>query len=129
VEVLCLDIYSDDVAKAALYQSIGQLVVRFPLLHCEECAITLVKWLKQRRIPGQLWRISTRYDTEDFILSSRLEEKGCFETITENGIHYGVEVFGKVFDNLSDQGLPYHVWISDFSSLSNEFDVEMIKAF
>jgi hypothetical protein len=119
----------DDEEIAELYEKIGKLVVRFPLLHCEECASTLKRWLKQRGIPGKIWRLSTRYDYEDFILSDRLEQQGCPETITENGVHYGVEVLGKIFDNLSEQGLSIDDWINDFTSLSDEFDVEVIEEF
>ncbi len=119
----------DDEEIAELYEKIGKLVVRFPLLHCEECASTLKRWLKQRGIPGKIWRLSTRYDYEDFILSDRLEQQGCSETITENGVHYGVEVLGKIFDNLSEQGLSIDDWINDFTSLSDEFDVEVIEEF
>ena len=119
----------DDEEIAELYEEIANLVVRFPLPHCEECASTLKRWLKQRGIPGKIWRLSTRYDYEDFILSDRLEQQGCSETITENGVHYGVEVWGKIFDNLSEQGLYIDDWINDFTSLSDEFDVEMIDEF
>ncbi|MGL4500177.1 MAG: papain fold toxin domain-containing protein, partial [Planktothrix sp.] len=35
----------------------------------------------------------------------RLEQQGCSETITEKGVHYGVEVLGKILDNLSEQRL------------------------
>lgn len=119
----------DDLDIAQIHQAIGNLVIRFPLLHCQECAKTLKQWLKQRKIPGKLWRLSTIYDNEDFILSNRLEKQGCFETITENGVHYGVEVFGKIFDNLSRQGLYADDWIKDFTSLSNEFKIEVIEEF
>ena len=119
----------DDLAIIEIHQAIGNLVIRFPLLHCQECAKTLKQWLKQRKIPGKLWRLSTIYDNEDFILSERLEKQGCFETITENGVHYGVEVFGKIFDNLSRQGLYPDDWIQDFTSLSNEFKIEVIEEF
>ena len=104
-EVPFLSIYPDDPIIAALYKEVGTLVIQFPLLHCEECASTLQRWLKQRGIPGKLWRLSTQYDDEDFILSNRLEQQGCSETITENGVHYGIEIFGRIFDNLSSQGL------------------------
>lgn len=114
---------------ADLYHSIGNLVIRFPLLHCEECASTLRQWLKQRGIPGKLWRLSTRYDDEDFILSNRLEQRGCLESITENGTHYGVEVYGFIFDNLSPKGLSLQDWVNDFTSLSNEFNLDAIEEF
>lgn len=128
-EVYFLNDFPDDLAIAEVHEAIGNLVIRFPLLHCEECATTLKQWLKQREIRGKLWRLSTKYDNEDFILSDRLEEQGCPETITENGIHYGVEVFGKIFDNLSRQGLSPDEWLKDFTSLSNEFIVEVIEEF
>ena len=113
--MLFLNNLPDDLAIIEIHQAIGNLVIRFPLLHCQECAKTLKQWLKQRKIPGKLWRLSTIYDNEDFILSDRLEKQGCFETITENGVHYGVEVFGKIFDNLSRQGLYPDDWIQDFT--------------
>ncbi|MEM9213279.1 MAG: papain fold toxin domain-containing protein [Cyanobacteria bacterium P01_F01_bin.150] len=114
---------------AWIHAEIGDIVTRFPLLHCEECACTLKKWLQSQNIPGKVWRISTKYDDEDFILSDRLEQKGCVESITENGTHYGVEVFGKIFDNLSSQGLSNEDWVNDFTSLSNEFNVDVIEEF
>ncbi len=124
-----LNTHPNDSEISDIYRAIGNIVIRFPLLHCEECASTLKRWLKQREIPGKIWRLSTRYDYEDFILSDRLEQLGCAETITENGVHYGVEVFGKIFDNLSRQGLLPDDWIKDFTSLSNEFDIEVIEEF
>ncbi|GCL43924.1 papain fold toxin domain-containing protein [Dolichospermum planctonicum] len=71
----------------------------------------------------KMWFIYPK--NEDFILSDRLEK----QTITENGVHYGVEVFGKIFDNLSRQGLYPDDWIQDFTSLSNEFKIEVIEEF
>ncbi len=119
----------DDAAITQLHEAIGNIVVRFPLLHCQDCASTLRRWLKQHQIPGKLWRLSTRYDHEDFILSYRQEQQGCFETITENGVHYGIEVYGKIFDNLSREGLEPEDWIEDFTSLSDKFDVRIIEEF
>ena len=49
------DFLSDDLAIAEIHQAIGNLVIRFPLLHCQECAKTLKQWLKQRKISGKLW--------------------------------------------------------------------------
>jgi hypothetical protein len=41
----------------------------------------------------------------------------------------GVEVYGKIFDNLSKQGLSPEDWVNDFTSPSNEFEVEVIEEF
>lgn len=56
-----------------------------------------------------------------FIISRR---HGMEESITENGTHYGVEVLGRVFDNLSDYGLPREDWIADFSCPSDQFVID-----
>jgi len=44
--------------------------------------------------------------------------------ITENGTHYGVEVYGLVFDNLSLDGLPRDEWIEDFNCPSGKFVID-----
>jgi hypothetical protein len=58
--VYFLNDFSEDISIAEVHQAIGNLVIRFPLLHCEECATTLKQWLKQRGIRGKLWRLSTK---------------------------------------------------------------------
>ncbi|MFB2838504.1 hypothetical protein [Floridanema evergladense] len=44
-------------------------------------------------------------------------------------VHYGIEVYGKIFDNLSSFGLSPEDWVKDFSSFSNNFEVEIIEEF
>jgi Papain fold toxin 2 len=84
LEVSLLTDHPEDSALTQLYEAIGNLVIRFPLLHCEECASTLQEWLKQRGIPGKLWRLSTRYDDEDFILSAIADLVGCVNKVTHH---------------------------------------------
>ena len=112
-----------DWTDTELFSNLGTLTRQFPLLKCHECAIALRNWLKRRNIPSKIWRISTIYDDEDFILSDRLELQGINDSITDNGIHYGIEVRGKVFDNLSPEGLSLQDWIQDFHSMSDEFSL------
>jgi hypothetical protein len=61
--------------------------------------------------------------------SLRLERLGIGESITQNGVHYGVEVRGRVFDNLSSDGLIRDEWIRDFDSHNGEFLVEELENF
>ena len=68
-----------------------------------EGAIAIRSWLRRRQVPNKIWKISTHHSDEDFILSGRLEQQGITDSTTDNGIHYGVEVRGKVFDKLSPQ--------------------------
>ncbi|WP_199247073.1 papain fold toxin domain-containing protein [[Phormidium] sp. ETS-05] len=57
----------------------------------------------------------------------RLEAKGVNESITDNGRHYGVEVRGLVFDNLSVEGMKLEDWRQDFSCHSGQFRVTYIN--
>lgn len=112
-----------------IYQRLGDIVSKFKLLECDKCAMAVVQWLKSYGINGTLLKLETKYDDEDFVLSERLEQLGIGESITRNGIHYGVEVRGKVFDNLSKMGMPREDWIKDFHSFSDEFEIEIIEEF
>lgn len=63
--------------------------------------------------------------TDLYIISDRISSN---ESITENGTHYGVEVFGKVFDNLSSEGLSREDWLNDFHCRSGQFRVEELDS-
>ncbi len=52
-----------------------------------------------------------------------------FDSIAENGVHYGVEVYGLVFDNLSSEGLLFQDWVDDFHSISEEFYLIELSSF
>jgi hypothetical protein len=112
-----------------IYQEVGKIVNNFKLLECDKCATAIIRWLKENSINGTLWRLKTKYDGEDFILSDRLERLGIGESITRNGTHYGVEIRGKVFDNISKEGLTKEDWIEDFHSFSDEFEIKIIEDF
>lgn len=76
---------------------------------------------KKRGIEAKILRLRTKRRSDNFITSDRY---GLEESITENGTHYGVEVMGKVFDNLSAEGLSRADWLKDFSCLSGSFVVD-----
>lgn len=118
-----------NLANEEIYQQVGNLVSSFKLLECDKCAAAVIEWLRENSINGALLRLKTKYDGEDFILSERLKRLGIGESRTRNGIHYGVEVKGKVFDNLSKQGMLREDWIKDFHSLSDEFEVKIVEEF
>ena len=50
------------------------------------------------------------------------------DSITENGTHYGVEVLGLVFDNLSEYGLSRVEWIADFNCRSGRFTIDELES-
>lgn len=78
-------------------------------------------WLKDNGIEGKILQLRTKRRNDFFIISDRYSP---LESITDNGIHYGVEVLGLVFDNLSHQGLPRDEWINDFSCRSGSFNIQ-----
>jgi hypothetical protein len=101
-----------------IYQEISNIVSKFTNLQCDKCAREVIKWLKENGISGKILRLTTANPKERYILSER---QGGNESITENGKHYGVEVRGRVFDNLSSYGLPREDWIKDFQCPSQKF--------
>ena len=80
-----------------------------------------MQWLDRSNIPYQLLRLKTKRRSDLYIISNRIISG---ESITENGTHYGVEIFGQVFDNLSRTGLSRDAWLCDFSCRSGAFIIE-----
>ena len=87
-----------------------------------------MEWLEQQGIQGKILRLRTRYQEEDYIISERLERLGVEDSITVNGKHYGIEVGGLVFDNLSTDGMLREEWVKDFHCQSEEFVVEELES-
>ncbi|NJM62425.1 MAG: hypothetical protein HC849_23085 [Oscillatoriales cyanobacterium RU_3_3] len=110
-----------------IYREIGSIVSQFKILECDRCAAAIMEWPEQQGLEGKILRLKTKYQDEDYIISERLERQGVTESITVNGKHYGVEVRGLVFDNLSTNGMLREEWIKDFHSLTDQFVVEEIE--
>ncbi|MEB3179315.1 MAG: papain fold toxin domain-containing protein [Nostocaceae cyanobacterium] len=108
-----------------IYQEISEIVSQFKNLECDKCAMALVDWLEANGIERKILRLRTKNKNDFFIISERYSPS---ESITENGIHYGVEVLGLVFDNLSPQGLPHDEWINDFSCRSGGFYLDELES-
>ncbi len=109
-----------------IYQALGNISSQFQNLECDKCAIALKSWSDANGIERKIIKLRTKKRNDFFIISNRYSDS---ESITDNGIHYGVEVFGLVFDNLSRQGLPRDEWINDFSCRSGEFYLEELDNF
>jgi len=109
-----------------IYQEIKKIVTQFKILECDRCAV--MEWLEQQGIQGEILRLRTKYQDEDYIISERLERLGVAESITVNGKHYDVEVRGLVFDNLSTDGMFIEEWVKDFHCQSEQFVVEELES-
>ena len=108
-----------------IWQNVGEIVSSYEILECDRCAIAVMQWLRENRIAGKILRLRTKRRNEVFIICDR-DSSGS--TITENGTHYGVEVLGKVFDNLSDQGIPREQWIRSFHCMSEKFVLDELDS-
>jgi hypothetical protein len=113
-----------ELTDAEVYREVGKIVSRFALYQYYECALALMQWLTDNGIEGKMIELRTRYPDEDYIISDRL---GSDQSITINGKHYGLEVRGLVFDNLSSEGMVRESWLSDFHCQSEEFRVTEIE--
>ena len=111
--------------KEEVWQNVSQIIAGYPVLECARCAVSVMEWLRENGIEGKILRLRTKRRSEVFIISDRY---GTSESITENGTHYGVEVFGKVFDNLSTEGLSREAWLNDFHSRSDKFIVDELTS-
>jgi hypothetical protein len=104
---------------------ISQITAAFSLLECDKCAIAVLAWLNEQGISGKVLKLKTKQRNDLYIISDRLSSE---ESITENGTHYGVMVFGKVFDNLSREGMSREAWLSDFHCRSGRFTIEELDS-
>jgi len=105
-------------------REIGKIVEKFSILECDKCARAVITWLDENGIEGKLLKLRTRNPREFYIVSDRLNPE---QSITNNGVHYGVEVEGRVFDNLSTSGMSRLNWINDFHCPSEQFIIEELE--
>jgi Papain fold toxin 2 len=108
-----------------IWDEISQLVSTFSLLECDKCAIAVIHYLNDRNIPYKILKLKTKRRTDLYIISDRVASN---ESITENGTHYGIEIFDQVFDNLSSSGLPLEEWLKDFHCRSGQFILEELDS-
>jgi hypothetical protein len=111
---------------AEVYAEIAKITERFDNLECKECAEEIIDWCERQGIETTLLKLEIDYqgyqkplDKEEFIVSDRFGN----EAISRNGIHYGVEVRGLVFDNLDTIGRNREDWKKDFGCQTGEFIV------
>lgn len=92
-----------------IYKNLITIAEKYRIFQCQECADEMRCWLKSYNISGVYIKINAH--SSDFIVSERV---GGDIAITQNGIHYGIGIQGKVFDNLPNTGIPKQDWLNDF---------------
>jgi Papain fold toxin 2 len=109
-----------------VFQEIAKIASDYTVFQCVECAEAIKIWLKKNKIDGIHLQI-TAIGRIKFIVSRRW--RNAEESIAQTGIHQGIETYGKVFDNLSLDGLDRADWIADFDCASGEFEVLELENF
>lgn len=112
-----------------VYREVGAIAREYEIFKCKECAVAVLNWLAENGIEGKLLKLRTTLRDEDFIVSERMIRRGISDSITVNGVHYGVEVRGRVFDNLSEEGMIREDWVEDFSCVSDQFILVELDSF
>ena len=109
-----------------IFREIVQISSRYTVFQCVECAEAIKTWLKENDITGIHLQI-TAIGRIKFIVSRRWRQGQ--DSIAQTGIHQGIETCGKVFDNLSPDGLDRRDWIADFDCASGEFEITELESF
>ena len=112
--------------KNDVFQEIARISLGYTVFECIECAEAIKSWLKENNINGIHLQISA-VGRIKFIVSHRWQNSE--ESIAQTGIHQGIEAYGKVFDNLSADGLDRDSWIADFDCVGGEFEVIELELF
>ncbi|XWK88282.1 MAG: papain fold toxin domain-containing protein [Phormidium sp.] len=115
----------NDLSPEEIYQEVGEIVSQFQNLECDICAKAVMQWLKEKGLKGKIIKLRTRKRRDFFIISDRFSPN---ESVTDNGTHYGVEILGLVFDNLSREGMTREDWLNDFSCASGGFITEELDS-
>lgn len=109
-----------------VFQEILKITSSYTIFQCVECAEAIKVWLKENRINGIHLQI-TAIGRIKFIVSYRWKEGT--ESIAQTGIHQGIEVYGRVFDNLPGEGLSRSDWISDLDCVSGKLTIQELELF
>jgi hypothetical protein len=102
-----------------------KLPQRFPYSNVISVRSQSYSWLNVQSTPGKLLRLKTKRRSDLCIISDQISSG---ESVTENGIHYGVIIFDKVFDNLSGEGMSLEEWLNDFNCRSGQFTLEELDS-
>jgi RHS repeat-associated protein len=88
---------------------IPAIAKQFKNLHCADCADAIVDALKKEGISGEIITLQANQTKRGFIFSETADK-----IISENGMHRGVLVDGKIYDNIHTEGIDYDDWLKDF---------------
>lgn len=112
-------------SEAEIWHEIIAIATGFSVLECDKFVIAVIQFLDEQGVQAKILQLKTKRRSEIFMACDRYSSS---ESITENGTHYGIEVFGQVFDNLSTAGLTRAEWLKDFHCPSEQFVLTELDA-
>ena len=79
----------------------------------------MVSALKNEGISGQVVTLNANQTKRGFIYSIQADD-----IISRSGMHQGVLIDGKVYDNIHKNGINYNDWLKDFDVLGGFKEVQ-----
>jgi hypothetical protein len=105
-------------------------------LECASCARELTTAFKNRGIKGRVWQLKAIATQsrgwicmEDPAFPLPFPTASGQDSISENGLHFGVEVQGIVYDNIFRNGIGLAAWPLQFTCYTGEFESTVVDSF
>ena len=96
-----------------IWQAVGRITVNFPLLGCDKCAITVMRWLKKRGIEAKIIEFINLDGKVDDVLD-KLKHLAVNLPQAE-GFNLGVSELEAVIDGVKNLGVPAQRFCIDLS--------------
>jgi RHS repeat-associated protein len=99
---------SKAINNSDIVRGLNGLAGAYGLYQCHKAANALKKYLQNLKKNGAI--IQLTFPSKSFVLSN----KSIRQSISTNGIHFGVLYKGRVYCNIYPNGLPEFIWIKSF---------------
>ncbi|MEM0994268.1 MAG: papain fold toxin domain-containing protein [Bacteroidota bacterium] len=106
---------------------IPSIAKQFDNLECIECAATIAEALKKEGISGEIIQYHTTLNGKK--VATPIHSDFAEDGISNTGLHQGVLVDGKVYDNIHIEGIDLKKWINDKHHLGDSYIIETIRKF
>jgi len=106
---------------------VSKVAEGFDNLKCVECANAISNMLKKEGISGEIIQYHPTFNGKK--VATPVHSDKAKKGISDSGVHQGVLVDGKVYDNIHTKGTDMDSWLKDKNHRGNGHIVETIKTF
>ena len=106
---------------------IPAIAKQFDNLKCIECAEAVVKALKKEGLSGEVIDFHPTRNGKKY--STPVHSDKASDRISNSGLHRGVLIEGKVYDNIHTEGIDIDGWIKDKHHFGDGHIIETVKKF